>query len=72
MVDSDIEILSFNLQITREDMHIVSSSRCLLFGNVELYLDGNILKCQPLIISNVPVYRHILKPVTACKNLIIL
>lgn len=32
LIDSDIDLLTFNLNIVREDLHIVSSSRCLVFG----------------------------------------
>ncbi len=38
-VDNDIEFLTLNLNAVREDLYIVSSSRCILLGNVKLKLD---------------------------------
>jgi DNA topoisomerase VI subunit A len=39
LVDDDIELITFNIDATREELHIVSSSRCLLLGNMTLYID---------------------------------
>lgn len=38
-VDYDIELLALNAKAVREDLFIVSSSRCILLGNVTLKLD---------------------------------
>lgn len=35
-VDYDLELLSSNLKVNREDLKIFSSSRCLLFGHLTI------------------------------------
>lgn len=71
LVDDDIELLSFNTQLERQDMRIVSSSRCLLSGTVTLHIDNTQLACQGHLITHVSSFRALKGVETVCKTLFI-
>jgi DNA topoisomerase VI subunit A len=71
MVDSDIEIICFNVGITREQLGILSSSKCLIMGSLVVKYRNNELRCQPTIITNIPTSDDISISSTSCKILII-
>lgn len=71
-VDLDIEILTLNLNVSREELMIMSSSRCLLIGNVVLELDGNEIVCTEKVITSINSFRKVGKIETKCKNILII
>jgi DNA topoisomerase VI subunit A len=71
LVDDDIELLAFNTGLEREDLRIVSSSRCLLLGGVTLHIDQTQLVCQPNLITHVSSFRTLRAVETTCSTLFI-
>lgn len=71
LVDDDIELLSFNTGLEREDMRIVSSSRCLLLGALILHVDNTQLVCHSHLITYVSSFRTLKAVQTTCKMLFI-
>lgn len=39
-VDSDLDLLAANLALPREELGVISSSRCVCLGSLLLILDG--------------------------------
>lgn len=72
LVDTDIELLAFNIGVLRDDLHILSSSRCIILGDLTLELDHDSLVCSSKMISNVTCYRKITGLKTKSKNLMII
>ena len=71
-VDLDIEILTLNLNVSREELMIMSSSRCLMIGNVVLELDGNEVVCTEKVITSINSFRKVGKVETKCRNMLII
>lgn len=70
-IDSDLELLSFNTQLTKQELRVFSSSKCLLFGSLILSHNGHPLACNPLIITNVPLAEFIGPAETQCKRMVV-
>ena len=71
-VDLDIEILTLNLNVSREELMIMSSSRCLMIGNVVLELDGNEVVCTEKVITSINSFRKVGKVETKCRNMLVI
>lgn len=71
LIDSDLELLCFNLDTTRECLKIFSSSKCLLFGTVSFSLDGHRLECSSGTVSNIPIAEEMTVVSTPCRRLVI-
>lgn len=52
-VSFDLQIICMNLSITRDQLRIASSSRCLVFGHLCIKKSGDNLVCSPQFITNV-------------------
>lgn len=72
MVDTDIELLAFNIGVLRDDLRILSSSRCIILGDLTLELDHDPIYCSSKMISNVTCYKKITGLTTKSKNLMII
>lgn len=71
LIDSDLELLCFNLGTTRDCLKIFSSSKCLLFGAVSLSLDGHRLECSSGRVTNIPIAEQMAVVSTPCQRLVI-
>jgi hypothetical protein len=71
LIDSDLELLCFNAGLSRQQLGVFSSSRCLLFGELALSHNSTILRCSPFLITNVPLTQTLGIPETQCRRLVI-
>ena len=60
-----------NLSITRDQLRIVSSSRCLVFGRLSIKNQHDNLICSPQFITNVSTNLNQFQVQTSCKILLV-
>lgn len=67
----DLEVICMNLSITRDQLRIVSSSRCLVFGHLCIKNQGDNLVCSTQLITNVSTNIKHFEVQTSCKILLV-
>jgi DNA topoisomerase VI subunit A len=71
LLDSDLDLLCCNLALGRDHINIVSSSRCLLFGEVLLRHSHGTILCQHRTITSITTHLSQFEVQTSGKVLLI-